>query len=245
MFNFFKRNKELKADFSFLKTDIHSHLIPGIDDGSKTIDQSLTMIRQLIDLGFQKIVTTPHIMGEYYPNSPETIKSGLKELKKALVDQNIDIDISAAAEYYIDDFFEELLSSNTELLTFSDNYLLIEFSTFASPANVYEIIFQLKTKGYQPILAHPERYLYYENKYEAFEKLKKMGCFFQVNLLSLAGHYGDKQKKLGIKLLESGWVDFLGTDLHRSAHIEKLNNIANDRKVQKLLNQIEFKNISV
>ncbi|MFK7808452.1 MAG: tyrosine-protein phosphatase [Saprospiraceae bacterium] len=242
MFNFFKKSPARKADFSFLQTDIHSHLIPGIDDGSKTIEESIDLIRQLMDLGYRKIITTPHIMGEYYPNTPERIETGLVELIKALEKEKIDIEISVAAEYNLDDFFDNLLKENKRLLTFSENHLLVELSTFAPPSNVFDTIFQLKAKGYQPILAHPERYLYYEKDFAKFEKLKEMGCYFQVNLLSLAGHYGKGQKLLGIKLLEKGYVEFLGTDLHRERHIEKISKVYEDRKVAKLLDKLTFRN---
>ena len=221
---------------------MHSHLIPGIDDGAKTLDDSIDMIRKMIDLGFKKIITTPHIMGEYYPNTPEKIEAGLIRLKSALSREKIDIEIEAAAEYFIDEYFENLLNNNTRLLTFGDKHLLVELSTFAGPVNLHEIIFQLKSKGYKPVLAHPERYLYYADQYEQFEKIKKMGCLFQVNLLSLAGHYGGKQKKLAIQLLKSGWVDYLATDLHRIQHIDPILTVLQDRKVAKYFNEVSYKN---
>lgn len=224
---------------------MHSHLIPGIDDGAKTLADSIRMVRQLIKLGFEKIITTPHVMGDYYPNTSEQIEAGLQELKIALKKENISIEIEAAAEYFIDDFFENLLNKKKQLRTFSGNKLLIEFSTFAPPGNIFEIIFQLKTKGYQPILAHPERYVYYETEFNQFDKIKNAGCSFQVNLLSLVGHYGRKQKKIAIKLLRSGLVDYLATDLHSSKQISQIEMIYKDREVRKLVNQIEFKNASL
>lgn len=242
MFSFFKRRTSEKVDFSFLQTDFHSHLIPGIDDGAKTVEESVELIRGLIDLGFSRIITTPHIMGDHYPNSAATILSGLEVVKTALKEAQIDIPLEAAAEYFVDEYFEKLLAQEERLLTFGDNYLLIEFSTFAAPSNFQDIIFQLKTKGYQPILAHPERYLYFAKEYDKFEKLKSLGCYFQVNLLSLTGHYGKGQKKLAIQLLNSAWVDFLATDLHRKGHLEKLKLVRKDKTVAKLLDKIIFKN---
>jgi len=221
---------------------MHSHLIPGIDDGAKTLEDSISMIRHLMNLGYTKIITTPHIMGEYYPNEATTIEAGLTSLKDRLKKEHINIDIEAAAEYYIDDYFENLLNNETRLLTFANNSLLIEFSTFAAPANSNSIIFQLKAAGYQPILAHPERYIYFANDYQKFEKMKSQGCHFQVNLLSLAGHYGKQQQKLGKKLLRSGLVDYLGTDLHRVQHVKRLETIYDDREVMKLLEKTKFKN---
>lgn len=230
MFSFFKK-KQQRIDYSFLKTDMHSHLLPKIDDGSKSMEDSIAMIQGLVDLGYEKIITTPHIMGDYYPNTPEIIRSKVSELNKVLVERGINLSIEAAAEYFLDGYFEELLSENVELLTFSDNFILVEFSTFAMPNNAFDLIFQLRTKGYKVILAHPERYIYLSNQFEQFELLKSQGCFFQANLLSLAGHYGAEQKKLGIRMLKAGMIDFLGTDLHRQGHLEKLNLI--DNKIQR------------
>lgn len=240
MFSFF-RKKTPAIDYTFLHTDMHSHLIPGIDDGAKTVEDSVAMIKGLMGIGYKKIITTPHIMSEYYPNTPQIIRAGLAKLKAALVEANIAIEVEAAAEYYVDDVFETLLKSDAELLTFANKYLLIEFSTFAAPNNVFDILFQLNTKGYQPILAHPERYVYYANQPEQFEKIRSRGCRLQVNLLSLTGYYGRLQKKLAIQLLASGQVDYLGTDLHKISQLEKLGAIT-DRKVRKLLTQTNFKN---
>lgn len=220
---------------------MHSHLIPGIDDGAKTMEDSIGMIEKLIGLGYEKIITTPHIFNDYYPNTPEIILSGLKDLKAALAERGMKIEIEAAAEYYVDGFFENLLQTNAQLLTFSDNCLLIEFSTFAEPANALDIIFQLNTRGYQVILAHPERYLYFTKQFEKFEKFKSVGCSLQVNLLSLTGYYGSEQKKLALKLLKAGMVDYLGTDLHKESQIAELMKM--DKKIlNKILKKGTFKN---
>jgi len=232
LFSFFRKKNKAPTNFSFLKTDMHSHLIANIDDGSKSIEDSITMILQLKELGFEKIITTPHITGEYYPNTPEIIRSGLEKLKTKLSEKNISIKIEAAAEYYLDDYFEQLLIEQQELLTFSDNHILVEFSMLMEPANALDLIFQLKTKGYQPILAHPERYLYF--------KIKSLGCDFQVNLLSLGGYYGKAQKQLGIKLLRAGMVDYIGTDLHRESQIKAFTFL--DKEVSQLLIKSNFKN---
>lgn len=121
------------------------------------------------------------------------------------------------------------------MLSFGDNYILVEFSTFVEPQNGLNIIFQLKTRRYQPILAHLERYLYSMDQFNEFEKLKAAGCLFQINLLSLVGHYGEGQKKLGIKLLKIRMVDFLATDLHRIGHLTKIEGIFKDRALRQLL----------
>lgn len=219
---------------------MHSHLIPGIDDGAKTIEDAITMIQRLKDLGYRKIITTPHITGEYYPNTPEIILNGLAQVKTALAEKEIDIEIEAAAEYYLDDYFEKLLNDNSKLLTFSNNHILVEFSMLLEPANGFDLIFQLKTRGYQPILAHPERYLYFDKNFKKFEEIKSLGCEMQVNLLSLSGYYGKEQKKLGIKLLQAGMIDYLGTDLHRASQLKSINQI--DSASTKLFRTTQFKN---
>ncbi len=245
MFSIFKKFNSPKADFSFLSTDMHSHLIPGIDDGAKTIDDSILLIQRLKELGYKKIITTPHIMSEYYPNTPEIILSGLETLKNALKKAGINIEIEAAAEYQVDDAFEALVQSKERLLTFSKNNILIEFSMLSEPVNALNIIFQLKTQGYQPILAHPERYLYYANRFEIFEKIKSMGCSLQVNLLSLAAYYGSEQKKLGVKLLQSGLVDYLGTDLHRESQVKSIQSVLSSKRLRKLIKASQFRNFEL
>lgn len=239
VFSIFRKSTPL--DLSFLKTDMHSHLVPGIDDGAKSLDDSLQMIRKLSDLGYRKLITTPHTMAEYYPNTSDIIRDGIKKVQAAVKAKGINLSIEAASEYFLDEDFKSRLEAEKELLTFSGNHILIEFSTFSAPNEYQETIFKLNTTGYRPILAHPERYVYWINEFEHFEKIKSVGCQLQVNLLSLAGHYGPEQKKLGIRLLKAGLVDYLGTDLHRVGHISKIASIT-DRKVKKLLEGQEFKN---
>lgn len=240
MFGFLKTKIEVLSALAFLQTDMHSHLIPAIDDGSKSIEESRLLIDQLKYLGFKKLFTTPHIYSEYYPNTPEIILSGLENLKEKI--NLIDIDVDAAAEYYVDEQFIKAVESGDKLLTFSKNKILIEYSMLAELPHTFSIIFDLKTKGYHPIIAHPERYLYFGKQIEKFVKMKEMGAELQVNLLSLSGHYGPEQKKLGIELIKLGLVDYLGTDLHRISHIESIRKMLGERKMRKLIEKYEFKN---
>lgn len=221
---------------------MHSHLIPGIDDGAKTLEKSLAYIREMQALGFQKIITTPHIMGDHYPNTAEVIMAGLQDIRDALAKENNSIEISAAAEYYVDEFFVDLLDNNVPLLTLSDKKVLIEFSTFAPPSNAFEIIFRLLSMGYQPVLAHPERYVYYYDKFNFFQELVNKGCSFQVNILSLIGHYGAVQKKIAYRLISDRLVTYLGTDLHNGGHAKLLLRSLRDKKLQSLLSNYEFQN---
>lgn len=223
---------------------MHSHLIPGIDDGAKTIEESIHLIKELKQLGFEKIITTPHIHSDYYKNTPEIIRTGFESLKQELLKQKIDIEISIAAEYFIDEHLESLIQNDEELLTFSGKHILVEYSTFSPPMNGLDIIFQLVSKGYQPILAHPERYLYYESQLDEFERIRNTGCELQVNLLSLTDYYGKEQRKLGIQLIEKGWVNFLGTDLHRKSQLKYLSETTNS-KLLNIFDERLFKNVQL
>ena len=178
------------ADLGGLHCDMHSHLIPGIDDGSPDLETSVRLIRGLIELGYKKIITTPHINADIFPNTPAIIRAGQNVVTEELRRLGMDIGFHAAAEYLLDERFTQLLAAGEPLLTLKDNLVLVELS-FAVPAiNLREILFDMQLKGYQPVLAHPERYLYFGPNRKWYDQLRDAGCFFQVNLLSFAGHYG-------------------------------------------------------
>jgi len=217
MFRWFKKSSPIlePIDFSVVGVDLHSHLIPGIDDGAKDLDDSVTIIKELIGQGFSKIITTPHIMSDLYKNTPETINSGLEILKRRLVNDNIEIDISAAAEYYVDYDFEQRIG-NEKFMTFGENYILIEFSFLESPRNMHDIIFKLQLEGYVVVLAHPARYQYFDLK--DYESLINRGVLFQLNLLSLIGYYSNQVKANAKLLIDNKFVSFVGTDCHNLNH---------------------------
>lgn len=215
---FNKKNLD-PIDFSSISVDIHSHLIPYIDDGAEDYDESIDLIRSFKEIGFSKIVTTPHVMSDCYPNDTDSILSGLVNLKKELEKENIDIDISAAAEYYVDFEFQKQIK-NKNFLVFGDNYILIEFPFVGVPNEINEIIFNLQLQGYNVILAHPERYMYYDVK--DLQNLKERGVSLQINLLSLIGYYSSEVKNNAARLINKGLVDFVATDCHNRRHIEML-----------------------
>jgi protein-tyrosine phosphatase len=204
-----------------LVTDMHSHLIPGIDDGSPDLQTSVELIRKMQNLGYKKLITTPHISSDLFKNNPEIINEGLIKVHEALKQENIKIELTAAAEYLIDDGFETLLAEN-RLTPLSGKYLLIELPYFHLPPNLYEITFELQIKGYKIILAHPERYLYCFNDFGKYEELKNRGIYFQINILSLTGYYSPESKKLAEKMIDAEMVDFLGSDLHNKYYMEML-----------------------
>ncbi len=237
MFSLFKKNIAAPADFGHLHTDMHSHLLPGIDDGAPDMETSLQLIRAMQDMGYQRLITTPHIFKDYYPNTPEIILGKLAEVRLAIAAAGISIQLDAAAEYFLDEHFETALQAGT-LLTLPGNHVLVEMSFLAPYPKLHQTLFDMQTRGYHPILAHPERYLYYAGDLEQFDQIRQYGCALQVNLLSLSGYYGKPVKSLALKLLEKGWVDYLGTDLHHDRHTTSLQGA----ELGRILTGYEFKN---
>ena len=219
--------------------DMHSHLLPGIDDGAKDLDASIALIEKMSSYGIKNFITTPHILGDVYPNTPEIIKSKLKEVKDELLRRNItDVKIDAAAEYMMDEQFSAIIEKNEEIMTLKDNLVLVEMSYFSPPINLYDILFQLQLKGYKPILAHPERYNSYHTNFQDYYKLKRAGCLFQLNLLSLTEQYGKYVQKTAEKLLKENMYDFVGTDTHHQNHLQLLQKVStkkNFKKIEQLL----------
>jgi len=233
MFTFFKSKPVLKdlLDGSFV--DIHSHLLPGIDDGAKSIVKSIELTKSFQELGISQIITTPHISHYVWNNSSEIIQAKLQETQRALEENKIKIPFKAAAEYFMDDWFENHFN-NEKLLTLKDNYVLVEMSYMNAPVQLYKIIFELQVAGYIPVLAHPERYLFYHKNFDEYGKLKKVGCKFQLNLLSVVGYYGAEITKVAELLLNKGLYDFAGTDVHHSNHITSFNKKINVKEISAL-----------
>jgi tyrosine-protein phosphatase YwqE len=236
MWPFFRKKITIPSGLSGLRCDMHSHLIPGIDDGSPDLETSISLIRGLMDLGYKKIITTPHVNADIFRNTPAIIGAGQAELTGELERQGIDIQLSAAAEYLMDDRFVQMLENDEPLLTLQDRLVLVELS-FAVPAlNLKEILFQLQLKGYQPVLAHPERYLYFSANKAWYEQLRDAGCLFQLNLMSFSGHYGRESQQLAEYLVKKRYVDLLGTDLHHAGHLEVLSqSVRIHRAVEELM----------
>jgi len=224
--------------------DIHSHLLPGIDDGAKNMNNSIELILKMRSHGIKNFITTPHVLGDVYPNTTETINNKLKEVQKELLKRNIrDVSIRAAAEYMMDEEFSKRLENN-DILTLKDNFILVEMSYLSAPINLHEILFEIQLKGFKPILAHPERYNFYHNNFESYYKLKKAGCLFQLNLLSLSEHYGKRIQEISRKLLKENLYDFVGTDTHHHNHLELLKRIGTQQNLKSiehlLLNNTTF-----
>ncbi|HEY6502883.1 MAG TPA: CpsB/CapC family capsule biosynthesis tyrosine phosphatase [Chitinophagaceae bacterium] len=224
MLKLFSRSKPKgeRFDYSLLNADMHSHLLPGIDDGAEDIEHSLELIKGMRQLGYKKLITTPHVMWDMYKNTHEIIREKLKLVQDAVKTAGIDVEIHAAAEYFLDEHVEELLQNKEPLLTVSGNMVLAEFSMAYPALNIKDILFEMQMQGYQPIIAHPERYIYLERNKDFYTELRDIGCLFQLNLLSMGGHYGRSVTELANYLLKNGFYNLIGTDLHHLGHLEGL-----------------------
>jgi len=220
MFNLFKR-KNQPAPTLFFKTEIHCHLVPGIDDGQQDAVSAADLVAHEKEWGITKIFCTPHITQDTFENTPEVIASAFAQLKQAVEDAGIDIQLDYSAEHRIDGFFVEQLEAGA-IRTFPNNYILVENSFVQESWNLDQRLFDLKLQGMKPILAHPERYSYYFDKPDRYRKLHYAGTLFQVNLLSLAGYYGKEVKRMAEYLVENGMVDFVGSDMHNHHHCEAI-----------------------
>lgn len=222
MLSIFNRKKKNVSEGAYfpISTDIHSHILPGIDDGSPDVETSITLINGLISLGIRKSIATPHIISDMYRNNADSINKALNLLKKELARQKIKFEVSAAAEYMMDAYFFELLQLKSPLLTIKNNLVLTEFSYASMPSSPEKMSFAIITEGYSPILAHPERYPYYYNDYKMYHKLADLGFLLQVNLLSLTGYYGKEAVKAAAYMLKNDLVSYLGTDLHHDRHMQ-------------------------
>jgi len=233
VFSFFK--PKAQTSLAPLQTDIHSHLLPQLDDGSKSLEESGQIIRQFIDLGYTKIITTPHVMGDFYRNEPKQISEKLTLLRQYLESEKISIPIEAAAEYYLDESLISKLNQNEKLLTFGSSYLLFETNFLTEPFQLKEFIFSVTTLGYKPVLAHPERYQYLVNDFKKVEDLRDRGVLFQINIPSIIGAYSKPIQKLAIQLVEMKWVEFLGSDCHNQFQVDILKESFNNKHFKKAL----------
>lgn len=242
MFSFFKRKLSPRPIFEALGTDMHCHLIPQVDDGSKCIEESVECLNTLKAVGYNKVIVTPHFQHPRFDNDEEDICRRYEDLKHHARKAGVEIEMAGiGGEYRIDSGFKNRLE-NPRFLQVADKYVLVEFSLHQQMMGCDEMIFDLQMKGYDVILAHPERYPYLNLMGSRMEQLKNQGVYFQINALSLGGFYGDEPKRRAYQMLERGWVEFMGTDTHNTLYAQALVELSNDRKVEKMLNKYEFLN---
>lgn len=243
--NLFRGKKEEKAAYlnrlDWMGWDIHNHILPGIDDGSPDLEESITLINGLKSLGIHNSVSTPHVMAGVHNNTPETIRDAHSKLSDHLKSNAVDFKLHYSAEYMIDDQIEQWIQAD-KLCLIADKYMLIEMSYLSESRALFKIIKDIQDRGYQPILAHPERYNYYHNNFKIFEEIKQAGCYLQLNLLSISKYYGENVKTCALTLIRAGMYDFVGTDMHHTRHLEALKSVVSKYDVKELLKGNPIKN---
>lgn len=240
LFNKKKKEPQEVFDYDFVSVDMHSHVLPGIDDGAQSVEESVVLIREMMAMGIKKIIATPHIMADYYKNNATTINAALHTLTEYLKTENIDITVEAAAEHYYDEFFNKLIDNN-ELMLINNEYVLFELAFTSKPPNVIHTIQKITDKGLIPILAHPERYPYLT--LQEAESMRSWGCRLQLNTISLTGYYGKEVKKSAEALVDAGVVDFISSDMHHPRHAQALKNALETPYLKKLKDEGNLQNI--
>ena len=233
MFPFLSRKPFLNDLLPSNHVDIHAHLLPGIDDGAKTIQDSIELMTGMQALGIDQFIATPHVMSSVWENTRAGIEANFESTNKQLQEANQNFSLSPAAEYLLDGTFLELLHREP-LLTLKDNYVLVEMSYLSAPIQLYDIIFEIQLEGYKPVLAHPERYLFYHQNTREYHKLKQQGCLFQLNLLSVVGYYGANVAQAAETILQKGIYDFVGTDVHHQNHLKGLSQRIKTKGIENL-----------
>jgi protein-tyrosine phosphatase len=234
VFNWFNKNTNTKAGIPPV-IDIHSHLLSNLDDGVQSLEEAEKIILRFQKLGYKKLITTPHVMSDSYRNSNQSILEKCTELQNWLTSKSIAVEIQAAAEYYLDEDLMRKLESDEPILTFGNRYLLFETNFMTEPMNLKEFIFLATTKGYKPVLAHPERYIYLQTNFDKLEDILNRGVLFQINISSISGYYSKAAKKIVQKLIDRGWVHLLGSDCHNELHIQLLEKIRHTKYFQKAI----------
>jgi protein-tyrosine phosphatase len=237
MLSFFTKKNKI-TDISWLGVDIHSHILPGIDDGSPDVETSVHFVKSLSELGFDQLIATPHIFKELYPNTQKSIATAKENLQAALNKANLSTRLSAGAEYMVDQDF----TLDQKLCPLDQKHLLIEMSYLSESPGISQTIFDVEIKGFRPILAHPERYTFYFRDKSRLKRFKEKGCLLQLNLLSVVGYYGKEVKQLAELLLKEKMYDLAGTDLHHDKHLNTLTEAIRSGRLHDLIGDYGFKN---
>lgn len=223
----------------FFATDIHCHILPGIDDGAPDADYGAELVMRMSAWGLSRIIATPHVVGEVYENTPESISAALTRLQESMHAKGIPTTVQSAAEHRLDDLFSRNIIADT-LISHPGKHVLIENSFMQEARDIDSIVIRLTNRGYIPIMAHPERFVYYHSaNLKRYFELHRLGVRFQVNLLSIAGRYGSEPRHVAERLIEAGTVDFFGTDVHRHEHCDAIEAFLSSRNYDKLLNAIK------
>jgi len=234
MFQFFGKKRYL-IDYLENFVDIHNHILPGIDDGAKTPEESIQLIKGFREFGVQNFIATPHIMHNYYPNDASSINGSLIQLNNALIENDLkNVSIEASAEHMIDDNFESILA-NEQVMPMRKEFMLIEMSYLQPPINFDHAIIEMVSRRYYPILAHPERYNFMHHQMNKYTRYKEQGILFQLNLLSLGNFYGKEIPRTTYKLLDEGLIDFVASDVHNMEQLQSMKELTISQKALKQL----------
>lgn len=217
-------------------TDVHSHILFDVDDGSSSIGESIALLKRLKEVGFNNVILTPHyIEGSEYNSLNKEKLEKLKILRRAIEEVGLDINIYLGNEIFINDNIIDFIKNGSIYSLNNSKYLLIELPFHNKILNLEDIIFEIRHAGYVPIIAHPERYTYFQEDYELVDSLRDNGVMFQGNYSSILGFYGKSSEKLLKHMLKKRYIDFLGTDIH---HIKKTYVIDNFKKIEKKIIKI-------
>lgn len=221
MFSFFTKKNKVAGSYpgDRFRVDMHAHLVPGVDDGATDLEHAMKLVRGLVELGYTKLIATPHIYRDLYPNTLETLQPAAERLQEEMAKTLSGVEFHLAAEYMMDEYFASLLASKTPLLTIRENLVLVELPFMSLPMGWKEILFDLQIAGYKPVLAHPERYQYAQAQPQLFQEWIEAGCLLQMNVLSLGGYYGPAVQKAAKYLIKNKLVRLAGTDCHHERHL--------------------------
>lgn len=246
MFSQFKKksNPTVQINFEDLALDFHAHWLPGVDDGCQSIEDSILILEEFKSLGYKKVFTSPHIMGDKYTNTKSDLEYRFLEFKNLDSVKAIDIELGLLAEYLLDEKFEDKLKTN-DFLTIGNNYILVETSMNYEFPFVREYIFELLKLGYKPIMAHPERYRYITNEknfIDQYEEMQSWGIEFQLNLFSLVGLFGDLAQKVAEKLIDNELYSYVSSDIHVPMQIKFFEDVQKSIYLDKLIRSNKLKN---
>lgn len=238
MFNIFRRKPKERVKL-FYSTDVHSHILPGVDHGSQDVEESLEMLEAELNMGITRVMCTSHVTAETFENTPETLRAAYDELKAAVEKEKLPVEIFVSAEYRIDEYWNKEWEAG-HVVPMPGNHVLLENSFVQELIGIDDMMFDLQTSGYRPILAHPERYRYYYDRHDRYKKLHSTSVMFQVNILSLAGYFGDGARKNALWLIENGLCDLLGSDMHTVEHAEIIDDYVQSKDWRKLCEKHEL-----
>lgn len=237
MFNFFR--KKTQDATLFYTTDVHSHILPGVDHGAATVDDSLALLRAEREMGISRVVLTSHVTAGTFENTPETLRPAFESLKQAVseTDDLCDMQLFLSAEYRVDEFWDQQYALGNQI-AMPGNFILLENSFHQELLELDRLLFDLRVKGYKPILAHPERYGYYAARKQRLEQLHGIGIKFQVNLLSLAGYFGQHCRETALWIVKHGMADMLGSDMHGLDHAKVIKDYIGSKEWRKITPQL-------